>query len=251
MTRTAFITGATSGFGDAIARRLVRDGLRVIATGRRAERLNRLRTELGDAVLPVALDITDRNAVGALPGSLPEPWRTIDILVNNAGLALGLDPSQRAALDDWDQMVATNITGLIHVTRAILPGMVARNQGLIVNIGSTAGSYPYPGAHVYGASKAFVKQFSLNMRADLIGTEVRVTNLEPGMAGGSEFSQIRFKGDQAAARNVYAGTQPLTPDDIAEAVSWVAHLPPHININRMEIMPTCQAPGPLAVDRKI
>jgi 3-hydroxy acid dehydrogenase/malonic semialdehyde reductase len=231
-TRVALITGATSGFGRAIARRFVRDGYRVLATGRREERLRELAAELGDALLPYRLDVTDAQAVAALPGSLPDGWRELDILVNNAGLALGLEPAHQASLDHWDQMIATNITGLAHVTRAILPGMVTRNRGLILNLGSVAGSYPYPGGHVYGASKAFVKQFSLDLRADLVGTGVRVTDLEPGLVGGTEFSRVRFGGDEAKARAVYEGTTPLTEDDIAEAASWVAGLPPHVNINR-------------------
>lgn len=245
----ALVTGATSGFGRAIARRFVRDGYRVIATGRREERLKELQDELGSALLTQRLDVTDAQAVAALPGSLPEGWRELDILVNNAGLALGLEPAHQANLAQWDQMIATNVTGLAHVTRAILPGMVARNRGLILNLGSVAGSYPYPGGHVYGASKAFVKQFSLDLRADLVGTGVRVTDLEPGLVGGTEFSRVRFGGDEAKAASVYEGTTPLTEDDIAEAASWVARLPPHVNINRLEMMPTCQASGPFAIKR--
>ncbi len=250
MSLTILITGATSGFGAAIARRSIKDGHRVIATGRRAERLDELKAELGENFLGVKLDVTDADAVAALPGSLPEGWRVVDVLVNNAGLALGLDPAFRAQIGDWDKMVATDVTGLMHVTHALLPGMVERDQGIIINLGSTAGSYPYPGGHIYGAAKAFVAQFSLNLRADLVGTNVRVTNLEPGLVGGSEFSKVRFGGDAQKAAAVYAGTQPLMPDDIAEAVAWLVGLPPHVNINRMEMMPTCQAPGPLAVKRK-
>ena len=246
---TWLVTGATSGFGDAIARRAVRDGHRVIAVGRRAERLDSLRDELGEQVLPHSLDVTDAAAVSALPGALPDGWRDVDVLVNNAGLALGLGPAAQAELADWDQMVATNITGLMHMTRVLLPGMVQRDRGHVVNLGSTAGSYPYPGGHVYGATKAFVAQFSLNLRADLVGTGVRVTSLEPGLVGGTEFSRIRFGGDQARADAVYANTQPLSPGDIAEAVAWITALPAHMNVNRIELMPTCQAPGPLAIKR--
>lgn len=249
MALTILVTGATAGFGRAMARRFVRDGHRVIATGRRTERLEALSRELGDQLLPVTLDVTDLPTVDALPGSLPESWREPDVLVNNAGLALGLDPAYKASLSDWDRMVATNVTGLMHVTRAILPGMVERDRGTIVNLGSTAGTYPYPGGHVYGASKAFVKQFSLNLRADLAGTGVRVTDLEPGLVGGTEFSNVRFGGDAAKASKVYEGVQPLTAEDIAEAVAWVVGLPPHFNVNRLEIMPTAQAAGPLAVKR--
>lgn len=250
MSLTILISGASAGFGAAMARRFVRDGHRVIATARRADRLAGLAAELGPAVLAFPLDVTDAAAVAALPGSLPEGWREVDVLVNNAGLALGLDPAQKANLADWDRMVATNVTGVLHLTHALLPGMVARDRGHVVNLGSTAGNYPYPGGHVYGASKAFVKQFSLNLRADLVGTGVRVTDLEPGLVGGTEFSTVRFGGDAERAASIYAGTTPLSPEDIAEAASWVISLPAHMNVNRMEIMPTCQAPGPLAVKRR-
>jgi len=243
------VTGASAGFGAAIARRLVRDGHRVIATARRADRLQALAAELGAALLPFPLDITDAAAVAALPASLPEAWRDVDVLINNAGLALGLSPAWEAKMSDWDTMVATNVSGVLHATRALLPGMVARDRGHVINIGSTAGTYPYPGGHVYGASKAFVAQFSLNLKADLVGTGVRVTDLEPGLVGGSEFSAVRF-GDAERAKAVHAGTTPLSPEDIAEAVSWVLHLPAHMNINRMEMMPTCQAPSPLTIKRK-
>lgn len=245
---TALVTGATAGFGEAIARRLVADGHRVIATGRRQDRLDKLAAELGPDLLPFQLDVTDAAAVAALPGSLPDGWQTVDILVNNAGLALGLDPAWNAGLSDWDTMVATNVTGLLGVTRALLPGMVARNSGYVISLGSTAGSYPYPGGHVYGATKAFVMQFSLNLKADLVGTNVRVTSLEPGLVGGTEFSTVRF-GDAERAATVYKGTTPLSPQDIANTVSWLVSLPDHVNINRIEMMPTCQAPGPLVIKR--
>jgi 3-hydroxy acid dehydrogenase/malonic semialdehyde reductase len=248
MSRTALVTGATAGFGAATCRRLVKDGWRVIATGRRRDRLQALADESGDALLPFALDVTDLPSVAALPDSLPEAWREIDLLVNNAGLALGLSPAHQAELADWDRMVATNVTGLVHMTRALLPGMVARNRGHVVNLGSIAGTYPYPGGHIYGATKAFVKQFTLNLKADLIGTNVRVTDIEPGLCGGTEFSEVRF-GDAEKAAAVYRGTVPLTADDIAEAIAWVVQLPPHVNINRIEMMPTCQAAAPLAVKR--
>jgi 3-hydroxy acid dehydrogenase/malonic semialdehyde reductase len=248
--RTALVTGATAGFGEAIARRLVRDGWRVILTGRRRDRLEKLVSDLGATALPWRLDVTDADAVASLPGSLPEGWRDIDALINNAGLALGLDPAQAAKLSDWDRMVATNVTGLIHMTRAMLPGMVERDRGHIVNLGSIAATYPYPGGHVYGASKAFVKQFSLNLKADLVGTNVRVTDIEPGLCGGTEFSEVRFGGDRERAAALYQGTTPLNAEDIAEAVAWVMHLPAHVNINRIEMMPTCQASGPLVVKRR-
>ncbi len=249
MTGTALVTGATAGFGAAITRRLVAQGWRVIAAGRRQDRLDALAAELDDAVLPLALDVTDSAAVAALPDSLPQGWRHVDVLVNNAGLALGLAPAQESTLADWDRMVATNVTGLIHMTRALLPGMVARNHGHVVNLGSIAGTYPYPGGHVYGATKAFVAQFTLNLKADLVGTNVRVTDIEPGLCGGTEFSEVRFGGDTEKAAAVYKGTTPLTAEDIAEAVAWVVHLPKHVNINRIEMMPTCQASASFAIKR--
>ncbi len=249
MKGTALVTGATAGFGAAIAARLVADGFRVVAIGRRQERLDTLIEELGSEARAVRLDVTDTAAVAALPDSLPEGFREIDVLVNNAGLALGLSPAFRAELEDWDQMVATNITGLIHMTHALLPGMVSRNRGHVVNLGSVAGTYPYPGGHVYGGTKAFVRQFTLNLKADLVGTNVRVTDIEPGLCGGTEFSEVRFGGDRAKADEVYRGTTPLTAEDIAEAVAWVVQLPQHVNINRVEMMPTCQATAPFAIKR--
>ena len=250
MTLTVLITGATAGFGAAIAKRMVADGHRVIATGRRADRLEAFAKEAGGQVLPFALDVTDADAVAALPGSLPEGWREVDVLVNNAGLALGLSPAWEADVTQWDKMIATNVSGLVHVTRALLPGMVTRDRGHVVNLGSIAGYYPYPGGHVYGASKAFVKQFTLNLKADLVGSFVRVTDLEPGLCSGTEFSEVRFAGDKDRAAKVYEGVEAITADDIAETVSWVIGLPRHVNINRIEMMPTCQAPGPLPVKRK-
>jgi 3-hydroxy acid dehydrogenase/malonic semialdehyde reductase len=250
MQQTILITGATAGFGAAFARRFVKDGHRVIASGRRVERLEGLAAELGAALLAVPLDVTDAAAVAGFVDALPAAWREIDVLVNNAGLALGLSPAWDADLADWDRMVATNISGLIHVTRAVLPGMVARNRGTILNLGSVAGTYPYPGGHVYGGTKAFVEQFSLNLRADLVGKNIRVTSIEPGLVGGSEFSQVRFGGDAQKAANVYAGTTPLSPEDIAETASWIVSLPAHMNINRIEMMPTCQASAAFAIKRQ-
>ena len=247
--KTILVTGATAGFGAAFARRFIRDGHRVIATGRRAERLDSLRAELGERLHTVSFDIRNTQAVADFVASLPGGWREIDVLVNNAGLALGLSPAWEASLDEWDQMIDTNIRGLVHMTRAVLPGMVARNNGLIINLGSIAGEYPYPGGNVYGGSKAFVRQFSLNLRADLVGLNVRVTDIEPGLVGGSEFSAVRFGGDTQKAAAVYAGTQPLMPEDIAETAAWLVSLPPHVNINTIEMMPTCQAPAALAVRR--
>jgi 3-hydroxy acid dehydrogenase/malonic semialdehyde reductase len=247
--KTILVTGASAGFGATFARRFVKEGHRVIATGRRVERLKELAEELGSALLPRALDMTDSKAVDAFLASLPEDWRQIDVLINNAGLAQGLTPAWEADLADWDRMIATNVTGLVHLTRAVLPQMVARNDGLIVNLGSVAGDYPYPGGNIYGGTKAFVLQFTLNLRADLAGFNVRVTVIEPGMVGGTEFSQVRFGGDEAKAAAVYAGTQSLTPEDIAETAAWLVSLPPHVNINRIELMPTCQGGGPFTVKR--
>lgn len=245
------VTGASAGFGAAIARRFVRDGARVIAAARRLDRLAELREELGAAVLPLALDVRDRDAVERAFAHLPAEFAEIDVLVNNAGLALGLEPAQNAVLDEWETMVDTNVKGLLYCTRTALPGMVARNRGHIVNLGSTAAEFPYPGGNVYGATKAFVYQFSLNLRADLLGTRVRVTDIEPGLCGGTEFSGVRFRGDESKAAAVYAETQPLTAEDVADAIYWVATRPWHVNVNSLQLMPVCQAPGPLAVKRNV
>lgn len=244
------ITGATAGFGAAIARRFAQDGHRIVAAGRRAERLEALRQEFGaDLVHPLPLDVRDRAAMAGIIAALPPAFAELDVLVNNAGLALGLEPAHRASLDDWDAMVDTNAKGLMYVTRAVLPGMVERDRGHVVNLGSTAALYPYPGGNVYGATKAFVRQFSLNLRADLLGTKVRVTDLEPGLVGGSEFSAVRFGGDAARAAKVYEGIDPLLPEDIAEAVHWIATRPARVNVNALELMPVCQAFAPLAIAR--
>ena len=244
------VTGATAGFGAAIVRRFAADGDRIVAAGRRSERLEALTNEFGSLVHPVVLDVRDRDAVTAAIEGLPPDFADLDLLVNNAGLALGLDPAQKADLEAWDQMVDTNVKGLMYVTRAVLPGMVARNRGLIVNLGSTAAIYPYPGGNVYGATKAFVRQFSLNLRADLLGTKVRVTDIEPGLVGGTEFSTVRFQGDGARVAGLYEGADALTPEDIAETVHWIANLPARVNVNAIELMPVTQAFGPLAVHRE-
>ncbi|WP_308720360.1 SDR family NAD(P)-dependent oxidoreductase [Komagataeibacter xylinus] len=248
MKQIALVTGATAGFGKAIATRLVRDGYRVIATGRRRERLDALAAELGPDLLAFELDMTDAAAIAALPGSLPEGWRDVDVLVNNAGLALGMEKAQEADLANWQTMISTNVTGMVELTRVLLPGMVARDRGHVVTLGSTAGIYPYTGGNVYGATKAFVRQFTRNLRCDLLGHNVRVTNIEPGLCGGSEFSTVRLR-DPAKAAAVYEGTHPLLPEDIAETLSWIIALPRHVNINEVEMMPTCQAAGGLAVAR--
>ena len=246
-----FVTGATSGFGAAIVRRFIGEGHRVIALGRREDRLDALRAEFPAASLhTVVLDVRDNAAVEQAVANLPQEFADIDVLVNNAGLALGLEPAQRAELDDWERMVDTNIKGLMYVTRAVLPGMVARKRGHVVNIGSVAGSYPYPGGNVYGASKAFVRQFSLNLRADLVNNFVRVTDIAPGLSSGTEFSSVRFHGDDQKAAQVYANTQSLSADDIAESVYWVTTLPAHVNVNVLELMPVTQAPGPLVISRQ-
>jgi 3-hydroxy acid dehydrogenase/malonic semialdehyde reductase len=244
-----FVTGASSGFGAAVARRFAADGARVIAAARRTERVRDLATELGSQVLPLALDVRDRAAVAQAVDGLPEEFKAVDVLVNNAGLALGLNPAQEADLDDWDQMIDTNCKGLVYCTRAVLPGMVARGRGHVINLGSVAGSYPYPGGNVYGGTKAFVHQFSLNLRSDLHGTGVRVTCVEPGMAD-TEFSLIRFGGDQNKADGVYAGMRPMTADDIAESIHWAATMPQHVNVNTIELMATQQSFAPFQVARE-
>ncbi|WP_250472972.1 SDR family NAD(P)-dependent oxidoreductase [Caballeronia sp. GAFFF1] len=244
-----FVTGASAGFGAAIARAFVKGGHRVVAAARRKERLDALSKELGDALLPVEIDVRDESAVRNAIASLPDGFAQIDVLVNNAGLALGLEPAQRANFDDWKNMIETNCTGLAAVTHAILPGMVERNRGHVFNLGSVAATYPYPGGNVYGATKAFVRQFSLNLRADLAGTALRVTDIEPGLCGGTEFSNVRFKGDDDKAASVYKDVQPLTPEDIADAIYWIATRPAHVNINTIELMPVAQTFGPLQIHR--
>ena len=246
--RIAFVTGASAGFGEAIARTLARAGWRVIGSGRRSERLRRLGEELGESFHPLAFDVRSREATGRALESLPRAWRPVDALVNNAGLALGLGPAQNASMDDWDTMVDTNIKGLLYVTRALLPEMVERRCGHVVNIGSVAADNPYPGGNVYGATKAFVWQFSRNLRADLFGYGVRVTDIAPGLAE-TEFSLVRFHGDRDRAEAVYKGMQPLTAEDIARATLWALEQPAHVNVNRIELMPTQQTWGAMAVHR--
>lgn len=245
-----FVSGATAGFGEAIAKRFARDGARLVICGRRADRLDTLAKQLGVPTHAITLDVRDRSAVEAAVAAIPPAFSEIDLLVNNAGLALGLEPAHRASLDQWEQMVDTNIKGLLTLTRAVLPGMVARGRGHVINIGSTAGEWPYPGANVYGATKAFVRQFTLNLRADLYQTPVRVSDVEPGLAGGTEFSNVRFSGDDARAAKVYEGTQALSADDVADTVHWVATRPPHVNVNTLSLTPVCQGFGPVAVHRR-
>lgn len=245
----ALITGATAGYGYATARKFLTEGWSVIAAGRRVERIEPLRQAFGDKVLALKLDVTQRAQVMSAVETLPPAFKAVTVLVNNAGGAHGLEPAQRANLDDWDTMVDINIRGVMYCTRAVLPGMVERNRGHIVNIGSVAGEFPYPGGNTYGGVKAFTHQFSLNLRADLLGTAVRVTCVEPGLSGGTEFSEVRFKGDKDKAAAVYAGTEPMTADDIADTVYWVATRPARVNINTVSMMATCQAFSPFAIHR--
>ena len=240
MSRVALVTGATSGFGRATVERFAAGGWRVVACGRRADRLQSLVDALGaDKVHAAAFDIRDADAMQAALDALPAGFRDVDLLVNNAGLALGTQPAQAASLDDWRTMIDTNITALVTLTRALLPTLIAR-RGAVINVSSTAAKYPYTGGNVYGGTKAFVSQFSLNLRADLHGTGVRVTAVEPGMAE-TEFTLVRTHGDQAASDALYRGAEPMTATDIADTVWWIANLPPHLNINRLELMPTSQS----------
>jgi 3-hydroxy acid dehydrogenase/malonic semialdehyde reductase len=243
------ITGASAGFGAEMARTFVSNGHRVILAARRTDRIADLAAELGDAALPVTLDVTSRASIETALAGLPADWKQVDVLINNAGLALNTVPAHEVPLEDWETMIATNCKGLVTMTRLVLPDMVARGSGLVINIGSTAGHYPYPGGNVYGATKAFVEQFTLNLRADLVGTGVRATNLAPGLSGGTEFSNVRFKGDDSAAAKVYEGTTPLSAKDIADTAYWIATLPPHVNVNSIELMPTCQGFSPFTIKR--
>ena len=233
---TVVVTGASAGFGHAIAERFLADGARAVVCARRLDRLQALSNRFPDRVLALALDVTDRAAIAAAFAALPAEFADIDVLVNNAGL------------DEWERMIATNCSGLVNVTRAILPGMVGRRRGTVVNIGSVAGEFPYPGGNVYGATKAFVHQFTQNLNADLVGTGVRASCVEPGLVGGTEFSNVRF-GDDGKAASVYAGTQPLTAEDIAETVHWLASRPAHVTINTISMMPNCQSFSPLTIKR--
>ena len=248
MTKTAMITGATAGFGAAAVRRFANAGWRVVATGRRADRLQKLIDEFGkEKVFIASFDMRKPDAIEAALAALPESFRNIDLLINNAGLALGTAPAQKASLEQWTQMIETNVTGLVTITHRLLPTLIAQ-KGAIINISSVAATYPYPGGNVYAGTKAFVKQFSLGLRSDLHGTGVRVTSIEPGMAE-TEFTLVRTSGNQAASDNVYKGANPMKAEDIAETLFWVATLPPHMNINRLELMPVSQSFGPFQVDR--
>ncbi len=250
MRKTILITGASSGFGEACARAFATSDNTLILAARSFNKLEALATELSraSAVHCVQLDVTDAKAITQILAKLPKAFQKIDILINNAGLALGLEPAHEAILDDWETMIDTNIKGLVRMTRAILPGMVKRNRGHIINIGSVAGSWPYPGGSVYGASKAFVQQFSRSLRSDVLGKQIRISNIDPGLAD-TNFSTVRMKGDRNKADQVYTDTKPLTAEDIADIILWITTVPAHVNINSLEVMPTCQAWGPLLVNR--
>lgn len=244
-----FITGATSGFGLECAKLFIAQGAKVIATGRREDRLATLQSELGKSLHVLPLDVRDKDAVNRAIGSLPSAFTEVDMLINNAGLALGLSSFDRLSMEEIEQMIDTNIKGVMYCTHALLPGMITRDRGHIVNLSSIAGTYPYPGGNVYGATKAFLTQFSLNLRSDLLGKNIRVTNIEPGMCD-TEFSTVRFSGDKSKADTVYKGMQPLSATDIADIIGWCLLRPAHVNINRVEVMPVMQAFSPFAVSRK-
>ena len=249
MELKVLVTGATAGFGVALCERFVALGHLVVGAARRADRLAELRSRLGERFFGLELDVSKTADVASRLEQVPSDFAAFDVVINNAGVALGLEPAHQAVLDEWMTMIATNVAGLTAVTRAVLPGMVTRRRGHVVNIGSVAGTYPYPGGNVYGASKAFVRHFSLNLRADLHGTGVRVTNLEPGLCGGTEFSEVRFRGDAERAAKRYEGVIALSAQDIADTAAWVVGLPPHVNVNTIELMPVAQSFGPLPIQR--
>lgn len=247
---TVLITGASAGFGEAACKLFVQNGYRVIGAARRMDKLSALKDELGENFLPLQMDMTDKNSINNALSQIPEKWQEIELLVNNAGLALGLEPAYKCDFADWEQMIATNVLGLSYLTQQILPKMVERKKGHIINIGSIAGTYPYPGGNVYGATKAFVKQFSRNLRADLAGTRVRVSNIEPGLCGDTEFSNVRFKWDNEKAAQVYENVEFVKPEDIAEIILWVFRQPEYVNINSIEVMPVAQSYAALSIYRE-
>lgn len=250
LRKVALVTGASAGFGAAIAKRLANEGYALILMARRADKLSELAAHLNAPSHLICCDLRDEAAVRAAIANIPAAFAQIDVLVNNAGLALGLEPAHKADWHDWQQMIDTNCTALALMTRLILPGMVERQKGHVITMGSIAGAYAYPGGNAYGATKAFVEQFARNLRADVLGSGVRVTNIEPGLVGGSEFSLVRFKGDAEKAASIYKGANALQPEDIAESVAWALAQPAHVNINSIELMPVSQAHGPLAIHRQ-
>lgn len=249
MTKTALITGASVGIGRATALVLAEAGYQLVLLARRLDKLEALQSELPVNAHLIACDINDHTALDQELLNLPTEFRDVDVLVNNAGLALGLNPADQIDWLDWQTMIQTNCVSLAYLTHKLLPAMVARNRGHVINLGSIAGSYAYRGGNAYGATKAFVAQFSKNLRADLLGKQIRVTNLAPGMIGNTEFSLVRFHGDKGSADAVYQDCEALSPEDIAETIRWVVSLPEHVNINEIELMPTCQAAGGLAVSK--
>lgn len=248
-TKTALITGASVGIGFATAHRLSEAGYQLVLVARRRQKLQALAESLSTNCHIIACDVNNHDQLATELSDLPSSFSKIDLLINNAGLALGLATADKTDWDDWQTMIQTNCLSLAFVTRQILPGMVERNRGHIINIGSIAGNYAYRGGNVYGASKAFVDQFTMNLRADLLGKKVRVTNLVPGLIAETEFSHVRFHGDTEAVEAVYADCDALLADDIANSIAWIASLPEHVNINKLEVMPTCQAPAGLAIDK--
>jgi serine 3-dehydrogenase (NADP+) len=244
---TILITGATAGFGEAAARKFVGGGWRAIGTGRRGDRLKALQDELGDAFLPLELDMRDFAALDGL-AKLAAPWDGVDLLLNNAGLAPPTDPLPDSDWERIEAVIDTNVTGLVALTRALLPKLVAR-KGQIINLSSVAATYPYKGGAVYAGTKAFVRQFSLDLRSDLAGSGVRVTSVEPGMAE-TEFTIVRTGGDKEASDKLYAGMNPMTAEDLADLFWWLANLPPHLNINTVELMPVSQSFAGFAVARE-
>lgn len=243
------ITGASSGIGAATARRFSQAGFRLALIARRLDRLKQLQNELQSNALIFKLDVCNAKAVADTFRKIEQEHGPIEVLINNAGCGFGLEPAYQGKIEEWDQCIDTNIKGLLYCTRALLPSMVKCNQGHIINLGSVAARYPYPGGNVYGATKAFVRQFSFNLRADLLGTKVRVSCIEPGLVGGTEFSNVRFRGDGSRANKTYENTTPLEPNDIAEVIYFCHSLPPHVNINTVELMPVSQASGPLSIYR--